>query len=55
MAARTRAGCGCLAPVAVIVGIVVFYNVTYDVISTVFFSLFAIPVIIGLLGGGRRR
>ncbi|MFB8242812.1 hypothetical protein ACFC58_40385 [Kitasatospora purpeofusca] len=55
VAARTRAGCGCLAPVAVIVGIVVFYNVTHDVISTVFFSLFAIPVIIGLLGGGRRR
>ncbi|MFJ8435315.1 hypothetical protein ACIQ9P_28870 [Kitasatospora sp. NPDC094019] len=53
VASRTRLGCGCLGPPAVVLGIVVFYNISHDVISTVFFSLFAIPVILGLLRGSK--
>ncbi len=53
-AARTRQGCGCIGSLAVILGIIVFYNVSRDGISTFFFSLLAIPFIVGLLSRPRR-
>ncbi|MFD8319478.1 hypothetical protein ACFVZ3_42585 [Kitasatospora purpeofusca] len=54
VAGRTRRGCGCIGSLAVIVGLVVFYSVSRDGISTFFLSLLAIPFIRGLLGGSRR-
>ncbi|WP_406088303.1 hypothetical protein [Kitasatospora purpeofusca] len=54
VAVRARRGCGCIGSLAVIVGLVVFYSVSRDGISTFFLSLLAIPFIRGLLGGSRR-
>ncbi|MDY0811862.1 hypothetical protein [Kitasatospora purpeofusca] len=54
MDVRIRRGCGCIGSLAVVVGLVVFYSVSRDGISTFFLSLLAIPFIRGLLGGSRR-
>ncbi|MET7300167.1 hypothetical protein [Embleya sp. NPDC005575] len=46
---RAAKGCGCIGPLVIILGIIIFYKTSHDVISTIFFSLLAIPCITGLL------